>query len=327
MLKYDPQGYTNLIRMSNTKHLLVEGPDDKRLFKLLLDELYQLKIQDLSKSTIKLVIDSAEELINFGNILGNCQKVEEICQIINNKPYCNKLVGFTDREFREFGISNTIQDNLNLHKVQGRLVWSRGHSIENYFFDFSILREPLRDLSATEYFDDVLDIFQNFIESALRLACTASLTGKEIGNLDLIKSSINWRVIKVEINHSKEVVLLLNDWAQSLVRIQKLSVEKAEKIIERYKYWYQIVEKADFQVIRWMCHGHIGIAVIWAVYSRCIHDMCSQNGLGNPEAEVAKVEGIKRQIRTHTCASWWARKALANHCDYPTDVFQLLELI
>jgi hypothetical protein len=134
MIQYTPAEFRNFLMMSHDKHLLVEGIDDKIAFKLLFEELS-------GKHDIK--IDTAERLINFERPLGNREKVEEICRTVTGRSFADKLVGFVDREFREFEWDNDIRDNLGQHKVDGRLVWSRGHSIENYFFDFIILREAL----------------------------------------------------------------------------------------------------------------------------------------------------------------------------------------
>jgi hypothetical protein len=316
---YTPSGYRNLIRMSNDRRLLVEGKEDKNLFQLLLDELYINQKLDSAKIKIPK-IDSAEQLVSVDNATGNRQKVEILCKSLADKNYKYKLVGFVDREFREFNISDTIHDNLNIHKVEGQLVWSRGHSIENYFFDFSILREPLRDLSATEWFKEALTLFEKLIFSTLRLACCISLIGNEIGKLNVLKNSINWKIITIT---SSNLELLVDDWAEYLIN-QRLNDKEVEKIITLYKYWQPIIENADFQVVRWICHGHIGVAVVWAVYSRCVYYICSKLGRNKPESEVAKVQGIKEGNRTHACASWWARKAMGNQCDYPIEVLKLL---
>ncbi|RCJ31799.1 hypothetical protein A6769_29945 [Nostoc punctiforme NIES-2108] len=317
-LSYPPSAYRNLIKMSDNKRLLVEGKEDKHLFRLLLDELYMNKKQEYAR--IKIDIDSAEKLVSVPNATGNRQKVEILCQSIKNEAYKHKLVGFVDREFREFNISNNIYDNLNIHKVEDQLVWSRGHSIENYFFDFSILRDPLRDLSATEWFNESLTLFEKRIISTIRLACCISLVGKELGKLNLLKDSIDWKVVTIT---PSNIELLVKKWEECLIN-KKLKYEEVQKIITLYQYWQPIIENADFQVVRWICHGHIGVAVIWAVYSRCVYHICSKLGSDKPESEVAKVQGIKEGNRTHACASWWARKAMGNQCDYPIEVLKLL---
>ena len=143
MEKYNPAAYRIYLQLSEKKHVLVEGKSEKIAFRNLKYEL-DIDIDELE-------IDSAEYLIEFEDSeghpqkLGNREKVEEISKIVvaesqnleNNgrEPYADKFIGFVDREYREFQVSNSIQDLLNCHRVSDRLVWSRGHSIENYLFE------------------------------------------------------------------------------------------------------------------------------------------------------------------------------------------------
>ena len=311
-LSYDPSGYRNLLRMSDENRLLVEGKRDKQFFKLLLDEF----------CTQDITIDNADILIDFDRPVGNREKVELICQSVKDKSYSDRLVGFVDREFRKFELGETIEDKLSTHKIENRLVWSRGHSIENYLFDFSILRHPLRDLSATDCFDEALALFEKIIESTVRKACAASLAAKELEKLKLIATSFNWKLLEVL---NSQVILSLELWKQELTK-KNLPLGETEKIINRYQYWSQKIETVDFNLAKWLCHGHIGISFIWATYSRCVYDVCIHKGVAKPETEVAGIQRIKENNRFHACASWCARQARKHQCDYPLEVLQLLDV-
>lgn len=322
MVKYNPAGYRNLLRFSSKTHLLVEGKDDKQLFKLLLDEFFDQMSQE---GNIKIVIDSAEDLIDFQEVIGNREKVERICENISGTSAASKLVGFVDREFREFEFDYTLRDGLIEHKVIDRLVWSRGHSVENYFFDFSILRNPLRDLSATEWFDRALILFENFLEPTIRLACAASLVGKELERINLMKDSIHWSIIEFDSLDSPNILIRFDILEDNLINQKKISSDEASRIVEYYKRWLQKIGKADFRVVRWLCHGHIGLSFIWAVYSRCVYEVCRSNSMQKPEVEVGFLYGVKERNRFQSIASWWARKAFGNQCDYPIELLKLLE--
>ena len=317
-LSYNPSGYRNLLRMSHKKRLLLEGKEDKQFFKLLLDEFCHSENKKIFQ---EISIDIAE-IIDFEEPVGNRKKVERICRSVKGASYSERLVGFVDREFREFALGDIIQDNLSIHKIQDRLVWSRGHSIENYLFDFSILRNPLRDLSATDCFDEALELFEKIIESAIRTACAASLAGKELEKLKLLQTSFNWKLLEVR---NSQIILSLELWEQELKK-RNLPLEETHKIIDRYQYWSQKIETVDFHLAKWICHGHIGIAFIWATYSRCVYEVCVRNEVEKPETEVAGIQGIKESNRVRACASWWARQARKNQCDYPLEVIQLLGL-
>ena len=192
-VQYTPDEYRIYLNTTDTRHLLVEGPSDKMLFKLLLDEVLRHTSQQFSRDDID--IDSAEDFIQFDEPLGNRAKVEAICQDVNLASYADKLVGFVDREFRDFERDPELQDTLGAHKVSGRLVWSRGHSIENYLFDFGTLREPLRDFSPTPYFDVALCTFELLLKPAVHLACALSLVGDDLQKFNRIKASVDWQVL------------------------------------------------------------------------------------------------------------------------------------
>src|SRR5579859_5532046 len=109
-IQYEPEDYTALLEMSSKKVLLVEGRTDKRLFQILLDEIFIKVRQTIPLDSI--IIDSAEDLIKVDNAPSNRQKVELVCRSIQKTPLANKLIGFVDREFREFGIRGVPEDKL-----------------------------------------------------------------------------------------------------------------------------------------------------------------------------------------------------------------------
>lgn len=333
--------YKLQLEFSHKVHLLVEGKTEKILFQRLLEEIFDKTNQKLSRDDI--FIDSAELLTGFTDFktkLGNREKIELVYQKLEDESCASKLVGFVDREFRDFDISEIIQDKLSEHKVQGRLVWSRGHSVENYFFDFSILRYTLRILSITEWLNDALEIFENLVFSTIRLACATSLAAKDSKYINAVQNSVNWQIVEIK---DLNVSLQIDDWKKSLLKSQKLDYERVEKIVERYTYWRSIIETTDFNVVRWTCHGHIGMNTIWAVYIRCVYEVCCrkfQVDLAQASQEYANIEKIRKEaafkeadqlhkkiqkdIITHICGGHWASKIIGNQFDYPLKVLTLL---
>jgi hypothetical protein len=313
-INFTPSDYRAYINMSKNRHLLVEGRDDKRVFKFFLDEISsQTNSSDLR---YRIDIDSAEDLIAFGNSIGNRDKVERIIESVSTASYTDKLVGFVDRDFREFNIGSTLTDTVNGHKSVGQLIWSKGHSIENYYFDFDILRYPLRDFSVTPYFDKSLDLLENIFEKAIRLACAYSLTGYELEIIGIIRTAINWKIIDIS---SSDVALNTDNWQRFLGQ-RSIASSNITEILNRFEAWNNIVKTADFSVVRWLCHGHIGLAYIWAVYGRCIYEITQQ------ENEVNRVLQASESVRFNACASNWVKRALNNYGVYPREVFILLHL-
>ena len=105
-----PDDYNRYVMMSTKRHILVEGRDDKRLFKVLLGEL-------LGESAVGSVeIDTAQQLIGFYQTTENREKIEAVNNKIVDKPFSNKLACFVDREFRGFDLVQ-LRDSLAKHRV------------------------------------------------------------------------------------------------------------------------------------------------------------------------------------------------------------------
>jgi hypothetical protein len=319
-LQFTPSTYFNRVTMSeDNKFLLVEGSEDKRLFKYFKQEFSQN-----NREWDSLIIHCAEEFKSIGG-KGCREIIEEISEKIFNNPNSNKFVGFVDREFREFELNDSIVDLQQGHKVIGRLVWSRGHSIENYYFDYSILKIPLRDFSVSDCFDEALDLFSNYLTSSLKNACAASLAGRECQNrLDLVKSSLDWKTILLK--NEKEILIDTDQWGNILSTRNNAEKCFVKKIIDSFLHYYDIVNNSDINIVRWLCHGHIGLAFIWGTYGRCIYEVCKRKGVNNPETHVSRVLRAEESVRFNACASAWVYKVLSDDNIFPKELFELLAL-
>ena len=171
-INYTPAEYRNILRMTRRTHLLVEGKMDKRFFSTLIDEWRQEDLVGVSTSGFDVDIDTAETLIEFLPPLGNREKVEIICQEVAKTDFAVRLVGFVDREYREFCANpGELEDTIRGHHIEGRLIWSRGHSFENYFFDTDVLHTPLRDSCTADNTEVALVLLKRVLPSLLRIAC------------------------------------------------------------------------------------------------------------------------------------------------------------
>lgn len=321
-LQHNLSGYRNLLRFSSDRHLLVEGSGDKHAFRVWLDELFQ---RTASPNIDAIQIDSAESLIEFGQA-GNRKKVEMVCNGVSGEPYADRLVGFVDREFREFRCDPQLVDCIEGHRISDRLVWSRGHSIENYYFDFDTLRRPLRQCSSTDRFREALDLFEAVFEETIRLACAASLAGHEIGMLSLVRGSVRREFLLLDRDAELMLSVDRDVWRFCLTQHQGCTAEIADQLLGKFEFWNQRTRETDFDAVRWMCHGHIGLAFIWAAYSRCVLDVCRAQGEGRARAEASSVLQAQESLRFNACAEQWVARSLGGHCSYPVEVFELLGL-
>jgi len=314
-LIYSPAGYRNMIKMSSFKYILVEGKNDK------LSLMYL--VQDLLGKRSDIKVHGAHQ-IRFGSDIGNRERVEAICESLKDASSTKRFVGFVDREFREFNLNENINDLINKHNVIGCLIWSRGHSIENYYFDFTVLERSLRLHSVTEYFNEALILFEQNLQQILKLACAIGLAAYEHKLLKPVKSSIDWKILDFNVS-----ILDINttDWLKTLIKKQKIRNEDANDLVGAFQVWFGKVSKADFNIIRWLCHRHIGLTFIWAAYARCVFEVCERAKSAEPWREANKVLKADETVRFNGCASEWARQAVNKLCEYPTSIFEYLWLI
>lgn len=311
-LRYTPEDYRNLLKMSRRKHLLVEGSGDHRFFLFVVDEFREIGIIEGPSFDI----DTAETLIEFDGPIGNRAKVEEICRSVNGLSYAGKLVGFVDREFREFDLTSRLQDGIVEHRVSDRLVWSRGHSVENYFFDRKVLRPSLRDTGLFEQFPAALELFFDVFESVICLACIWTLVGYELEALSVIKGSIDHTIFIIE---SPRVIVKLDGWKRNIVRMGHQE-SFAQHALERFHHWEQVVNASDFDTVRWLCHGHIGMKTIWEIYEACFSGARTNGVRMNPGTL-----RVSESLHFNLCSSNLIRNINQITEDgFPFEVFRLL---
>lgn len=328
-LQYDPASYRTYVRFSHNLHLLVEGRDDKRIFDILLDELFSRSTQSIERADI--TIDSAEALVSFSNTrsdLGNRAKVESVSQSIAGTPYEDRFVGFVDREYREFKTGTVLEDPIAGHKVLARLVWTRGHSIENYFFDFASMYHPLRAFSTTGHYRDALYLLERVFEQVIFIACAMGLAARSTGRISLVKGSINSSIFDINMESDVTIFLDTRTWKNILLTRLNLDEGSASDIVNQFKRWTKIVRNSDHEIARWLAHGHIGFSVIWAAYSRCIVEVCMQEGYEQTEAvsESRKVLRADESVRFNACADRWVQRAIGDLCEYPRELLDLFHL-
>lgn len=313
-LQYTLNDYILYIFASHKRRLLVEGSDDFRLFSRL--------IYTFSKESNQIEIDDASSLIGFDHPISNREKVEMVCELVKGKSFSNKLTGFVDREFREFTLEPNLGDSLKAHRVDSRLVWTRGHSVENYYFEFENLCDPISTLSTARYHRFALNIFERNFERIIRMACVSSLLGLEVGNYQIIRNNISWKIFDV----NEDIINLnLNAFEQAL-RAKDVREEFIQLITSRYSYWEELVNKAEFDIVRWLCHGHIGLTFIWSTYKRLIYEVSRDQGNPRPEREVERAIDTKEEIRFNACAQKWIERSLGNDCVFPYEILKLLEI-
>jgi len=158
--------------MSSIPVLLVEGDDDSIFFQLICDELKKdvQNYPQFEKILAHIEIETPIVITTPQKVAGNRREIEYICKKADEINFTGLLVGYVDREFREFYVTiDSVSDNCQFQNRISRILWSRGHSIENYFFDVNVLHDGLRDygISPEYQVSEALELF----EGAINLRC------------------------------------------------------------------------------------------------------------------------------------------------------------
>ena len=307
---YTPVEYSKILQMSAKRRVLVEGRDDYYLILALFDEFLGVEWRDV----YNIEIDKAENSISAP---GNRQAIESVVRLVANTDLREKLVGLVDREFRNFDWGDgKILDQLQSHFVDDRLLWTRGHSAENYFLDKAILRVPFRDVSG-EIFQKAYDIFVNHIDSYLRIASKLSLTALTLNYMKRIRASLGWDII------SESADLDVEKWTTHLNAIG-FNLLEIKKIISAYSEIGVIIDSTDVKTVRWFCDGHLSFFFLWCSFAKCVYIATDSVNDKNLMAHCILKYGD--ETRFNSCASAWAKSSKVNLCEYPKELFDMLNL-
>lgn len=302
-------GYRNKIRTTEHPTLLVEGRTDKRAFE-------HLKLQgmiDGMKFLSNLRIDTAEYSISSdGAFPSNRQRIEQTCKGLNPNELKAPFVAFADREFD--GFTDKLEDSIKAHRVFGSLVYSRGHSIENYLFDCVTMTESFCTLIGVSNMFEIVQEFKAAFRGALNIACAIGLAGRDCGCLAVVRESLQREMIQCL---SGTIKLDFARW--SAVLVARLGEPKAEAVLESFLSWYERTTSVEQSIVRWMCDGHIGYSVLWFTFLSCVQMYCARES-----NEIAQAQGCSKDARFNACVRQWAKGLSDAHLEYPREVLDML---
>ena len=312
--RHNPGGYRNALRTTSNRVLLVEGADDKKSLELLLIEAHK---HGIVNSGDRYQIDTGEMLKSpEDRIYGNRDKVELVCHGLPSASSFDRFVAFTDRGIRDLDEEGLI-DNLMGHRIQGRLVWSRGRSIEHYLFDSDTYARTIRIVALTSSFEPALELFRDLFHGFLKVACALSYAAKTVNRISLIVGTVEHKILSL----SNGVEVDSDAWTSVLLTRTGNNRALTEEIIESYQLWFQHLAGADVAFQRWSCHGHIGFRTLWAGYAPCVRQVTRDS------REVGQVLQAPAVSLSNATISAWAYRAMTDGADYPREILAMLVLL
>ncbi len=312
--KFTPQDYVDNFQNRTQKVILVEGKTDKQLLSLLLDEFNQ---QYPDHNFDEIAIDTAQDLVK--GVLDspeNYQKIEEVCELIADKPYASRFVGLVDRMFRGFDLSDPLTDGLTQHRVdkRRRLVWSRGHSIENYLFDPEILREAFRAISDFDGFQMALNRFIGDYSRVMQVGCAISLGAERLNRFGAVRSGLQF----VPTDNDLPDIIQFAEWQKMLRSRNNWTDAQFDALLDQLDLWLPLVEQTDLTLLQRLCDGHSGVTLLCQVYRNQVKG-------NSPNEKVLRFfDKLPPERITQLLGSVWARRAVAQQADYPAPLIGLL---
>ncbi len=321
MSKYKPGAYRNYLRFSKKKHILVEGKEDKIAITFLLNEM----ADNTNLRISNIAIESAEQIISpDGKKVGNRDKVLNIASSITEKDYKFRFLGFVDRELDGFEIeSSVIEDKVRRHRIDGRVLFSRGHSVENYLFEISILGLILQGQSTIPFSNKVLRMFEEVFEDALHQSCALGLAASDLELLGKIKKSIKWNFFNID--SQSNLLFLVDDWISETKSQRKISDEISDLFKARFFFYLEKLRLSEEMLPRWLCHGHMGLDFLYAVYCACLVKVAIQSGYSE-QSPTSHIDWVGRDKLFTLLAKLWAKKALEGNCEYPEEIAKILNI-
>ena len=313
--------YLNQVRMSQQCHILLEGAQDKTLFSAMLEkERFWIEPTQCQE----IVLSTADHIQSEDGIQGNREKVETICSRITDRFFAGRFAGFVDREFREFDCDATIQDKLKRQYRSGRLIWSRGHSIENYLLDFEVVEQTLRDCTDdTDTASIALGYLRDNFQRMLEIGCALGFCAFEASLLDVVRRTIDWESITLE---NGEVLWNIEKWKEHMSSQSKLDTETREQLANQFTDLLVITRASDPVDVRWACDGHIGLNLLWNTYASIVYHVRNHESLTGPNArnQRAHILGIPNHAKFNLLARQWSAITGAPTDETPALCFHLL---
>ena len=319
------QTFVNWVMMSRKPHILLEGTRDKSFF-----DSFSLAIANREGDTSGITSRSRPAIVTAESIKadipgeGNRYKVEKVCELVGSYSFASKFVGFVDREFRKFRLGDRVEDKLRTQRRQGRLVWSRGHSIENYLFDFDTVETPLRVCTPDpEIAQSALEILRANFEEIVNIACSLGLAARDLGQMELVRRTVTWDIAVLS---ELGVQWDIDKWRLALNRDSRLDSQTVDSLVQNFERWLGIVRASNQADVRWACDAHTGYRLIWQGYASIVNHVClnQQDTVGKASSQRSAVLGVNDDIKFNHLVESWISGMSPSAVDTPAVCFEMV---
>jgi len=311
MSSYSLNGYLAALQMRGGISLLVEGSNDVKIVARVVIELEHLHRVD----TTNIAIDPVSLIEDSELPYGNRTAVEYVVILASKEML--PLAGFVDREFRDFEVHTSLVDHLHEHKNDASLFWTRGHSIENYFFCEKYITAYLRMKFPELLTRPCFSLISSHILDIIEVAAAVSLSARDLNMLDKCRGICRYHYWSFSESQNIQFDYL------SFSKVLEGRGATPAQIIDfciRYKdYLHRLASCSDSKLRRWIAHGHIGWEFLWSGIASLLY-RC-----GTTKEVVESVCQGHYEEKLRHLADYWARDISDNAIESPVFLWQWLE--
>lgn len=234
--------YVLAVRLRSAKTVLVEGKTDKKILsRIILEHVEQsggapsYLIDDVS------IVNDSSQLAG----MGNKDKLLQVGEVVGGAG--DKFKCLADREWDGWDLGS-IPKQLNLPDLSFGY-FTKGHSIENYWFLESALTAFLKNAHPEHLSIKFFEALKSRFEEMLRFSASFSLAMKDaqviVKSADLLNCShVIWNGESY----------LLREGFQTALKCRGVQCE----VYELWGNRHQALKYADSETLQWLCHGHLG---------------------------------------------------------------------
>ncbi len=259
---YSPNGYLILLKSRSKLTVLVEGSTDKDYLGYSI-----IKYLNDDKSLNRYLIDSAD-IISADNLYyGNKDKVLYInSKRINDQTIKNKLIIFIDREYSDFDINDPNIDLNPTHVENDNLYFTRGHSMENYFFDVNVILDYIEFMHSSKLQSDYKSLIIKHWKELIIYAASISYSIYKSNLIGRSENVFEYGIWDIGTNN-----LILNEVSfKSCLQKRGIDATITQDILTDSYNTYNILFLKDKEC-RWLAHGHIGMNIIFCGLARILY--------------------------------------------------------
>ena len=301
-MRYSVQGYLAAVKLRghSGRTVLVEGETDKRVLGRVSEELGGRRPE-------KVYIDSAD-LIYVNPCMGN----RDIVIDVHSKAVGQllKIAAFVDREFNKFTFLSDIKDEQPIHNVeQTTLFWTRGHSIENYFFTCDRVSSFLRYRFSEKLPDRWESAIKANIVHVIQWAAACSLSASENRCLTRMIGLIQ---VRHWIMNGAQIVLDVRQFMSQLASRSIPDVTILAMESQATKNAVLLGKSPQLNLAQWVAHGHLGEEILWSGVSYLI------STLGADPKLINEITSGYCEEKLRHAADGWAPQVVVNAPETPS---------